>query len=58
MDISSKGKNSRWVFTFGCGGELMGEALTMVDYLVLLEEIAGREAEARVVDTRGEGTKL
>lgn len=28
----------------------------MLDYLVLLEEIAGREAEARVVDTRGEWT--
>jgi hypothetical protein len=49
MDISSKVKNSRWVsnLVFGVLCEVDGRH----DDLVLLEEVADREAEARVADT-------
>jgi len=50
MDISLKVKNSRWVSKLDVGVRM---TLTIPDYLVLLEENADREAEARVVDIRG-----
>lgn len=48
MDISSKVKNSRWVSNLAVG--ILCEVDGRND-LVLLEEVAEREAEARVADT-------
>jgi hypothetical protein len=48
MDISSKVKNLRWVSNLGVG--VLCEVDGTNDDLVLLEEVAVREAEARVAD--------
>ncbi len=53
MDISLKVKNSRWVSKLDVG---VRKTLTIPDYLVLLEENADREAEARVVTYGDEST--
>lgn len=49
MDISSKVKNSRWVSNLGVG--VLCDVDGRNDNLVLLEEVADWEAEARVADT-------
>jgi hypothetical protein len=44
-----EGKELEVSFKFGCGRGFIEEALMMVYHAVLLEEIADREAEARLV---------